>query len=248
MFTQNDIDTYQFIRGTDLKKRETLWSTIYLNTSEGNVHVVERWVYDFTVATGLAPWTDDEKSSFHSALSAAVTGTWDSQTPVGNSSDPTVQQFLNLIRKANNIRIGVSGSNPLAQRFSGKGLDIDFEIVLTSSHPQWHVTLQKVPATSTARSEVNWDTRRIHLHSLDNASGGACQLGRNAPCVTTGFVTSPHEFGHTLLDDDEYTVGARSRSDLTSIMNIGTQVRPRHLSFITGQLNQMVPGCTFRAV
>ena len=65
MFTQNDVDTYKFIRGNDFKHRETLWATIYLNTTNGTVHVVERWHYTFTQAHGIAAWTDDEKSSFH---------------------------------------------------------------------------------------------------------------------------------------------------------------------------------------
>ncbi|HLK66195.1 MAG TPA: hypothetical protein VKU19_22325 [Bryobacteraceae bacterium] len=247
MFTQNDIDTYQFIRGTDLKHRETAWSKIYLDTTHGKVHVVQRWQYSFTVAHGMTAWTDDEKLSFHYALSSAVTGTWDSQTPLPNSSDPTVQDFINLVRKVSNVRIGVTGLAPFAKQFAGKGLDIDFDIVLTGSNPHWHVTLEKVPSTSQSRANVNWDSRRIHLFSIDNSPSGACQNGRNAAC-TTGFVTTPHEFGHTMLNDDEYTVGARSRSDLKSIMNIGNEVRPRHYSFIAGQLNHMVPGCTFRAM
>ena len=105
MSDQNDVDTYKFIRGTDLKHRETAFSTIYLNTTNGYVHVVERWFYTFTVAAGLTPWTHDEKLAFHYALASAIGATWDSQTPLGSSSDPTVQQFLNLIRKISNVRI-----------------------------------------------------------------------------------------------------------------------------------------------
>jgi hypothetical protein len=65
MFNQTDVDTYQFIRGTDLKRRETAFATIYLNTATGDVHVVERWFYNFTVAPGQTAWTDDEKNNFH---------------------------------------------------------------------------------------------------------------------------------------------------------------------------------------
>jgi hypothetical protein len=61
-------------------------------------------------------------------------------------------------------------------------------------------------------------------------------------------VISAHEFGHTLKADDEYYPGDRRRADLTSIMNIGTEVRQRHYAFIVGQLNHMAPGCVFRAM
>jgi hypothetical protein len=248
MFDQNDVDTYQFIRGKDLKRRETLWSTIYLDTTGGNVHVVQRWFYEFTVAPGLTPWTDDEKANFHYALTSAVGATWDSQTPLGSSSDPTVQQFLNLIQKAGNVRIAVGGAGAFAQSFSSRGLDIDFDIVLTSSHPHWHVRLHKVPPPppTDASANVDWNARRIRLTSQENLTSQACQSGRGAPCAQ-GFVSSTHEFGHTLLNPDEYKPGSPSRPDLQSIMNIGTLVRPRHLSFITNQLSTMVPGCHFRA-
>jgi hypothetical protein len=246
MFDQNDVDTYQFVLSTDLVRRETSWCTIYLNTTSGNVHVVQRWLYQFTVAPGLPPWTDDEKTNFHYALTSAVGGTWDSQTPVGNSPDPIVQQIINLLRKPSNVRIGVSGTGAVAQRFSSTGLDVDFDIVLTSTSPQWRVTLQKL--TQWAHSQVDWTARTIQLNSLGNNPRGACQAGPGAACVPTGFVTNRHEFGHTLQNDDEYTVSSPSRSDLGSIMNIGTGVRPRHLSFVTTQLNSMVPGCVFRAV
>lgn len=246
MFSQTDVDTYQFIRGTDLKRRETAFATIYLNTATGDVHVVERWFYTFTVAAGQAAWTDDEKNNFHYALTSAVGATWDSQPPFANSTDPIVQQFLSFIRKAHNVRIGVSGANAFAFCYASQGLDIDFDIVLTSNNPHWRVTLQKIPATSNSRSNVNWDSRHIELFSQDNSPGGACQDPPAAQCAT-GFVTTPHEFGHTLLKDDEYTAGSPSRADLQSIMNIGTIVRPRHLSFITSQLNTMLPGCSFRA-
>jgi hypothetical protein len=180
-------------------------------------------------------------------LTSAVGATWDSQAPLGTSSDPTVQQFLTLIQKAGNVRIAVGGTGSFAQHFSASGLDIDFDIVLTSAHPHWRVELRKVPPTDTTLANVDWNARRILLTNLKNDPTSACQLGRNAPCVTSGFVPTPHEFGHTLLNDDEYTVSSPSRPDLQSIMNIGTQVRPRHLSFITSQLNSMVPGCVFRA-
>ena len=140
----------------------------------------------------------------------------------------------------------MQGNNSFAQTFAAKGLDVDFDIVLTNSHPHWRVTLQKVSATTASRAFVDWDARTIQFFSQDNSPKTVTQDGRGAQ-TASGFVTTPHEFGHTLLADDEYTVGAPSRADLQSIMNIGGQVRPRHFKFITHQLNMMQPGCVFTA-
>ncbi len=86
----------------------------------------------------------------------------------------------------------------------------------------------------------------MRLHSNLNRKATAEQEGPNA-ARARGFVASPHEFGHTMMAEDEYTVSSPSRRDLESIMNIGTQVRPRHYAFITQQLNLMMPGCRFWA-
>jgi hypothetical protein len=85
------------------------------------------------------------------------------------------------------------------------------------------------------------------LFSQDNQPSAAQQQGRN-PASNNNFVTTPHEFGHTLIADDEYTAFSRHRPDVRSIMNIGSEIRPRHLSFIAQQLSRMLPGCRFTAV
>jgi hypothetical protein len=44
---------------------------------------------------------------------------------------------------------------------------------------------------------------------------------------------------------DEYLRGSRFLDDANSLMNIGTEVRARHLGWVRDQLNQMLPNCTF---
>lgn len=67
------------------------------------------------------------------------------------------------------------------------------------------------------------------------------------------FYVAPHEFGHALGygysrgDGEEYKPENRYYDDLKSVMNIGRQVRPRHVRLIAETLAKMVPGVQFTA-
>jgi hypothetical protein len=88
-------------------------------------------------------------------------------------------------------------------------------------------------------------TRTINLGNLDVLPSGAKQSGRD-PAITHDFFTVPHEFGHAILYGvDEYEAGAAQRSDVKSLMNIGKEVRARHLQFVPRQLDAMFPGTKF---
>ncbi len=61
----------------------------------------------------------------------------------------------------------------------------------------------------------------------------------------TGFRSTPHEFGHTLNNPDEYEAGSPNLGDPDSLMNVGRDVRARHLTLVIGTLNRLVPACRF---
>jgi hypothetical protein len=85
-------------------------------------------------------------------------------------------------------------------------------------------------------------SRRIELDTADLNIGGAANA---AGVATTKFRSPPHEFGHTLSLLDEYSAGNPDLRDADSVMNIGGQIRPRHLKLIVDELNKMMPGVTF---
>ncbi|MGE3180311.1 MAG: hypothetical protein AB7N71_01675, partial [Phycisphaerae bacterium] len=62
-----------------------------------------------------------------------------------------------------------------------------------------------------------------------------------------GFEPIPHEFGHALgtSNGDEYTPDSPNRPDTDSIINIGKQIRERHVKDVLDVLNTMIPDCTF---
>ena len=79
--------------------------------------------------------------------------------------------------------------------------------------------------------------------------------GSRRPSPPWGAVdyTVPHEFGHTLPDrsgsaspvDDEYNAGHPFLGDTDSLMNIGHQVRSRHVQAVIDELNQMLSDLRF---
>lgn len=78
-------------------------------------------------------------------------------------------------------------------------------------------------------------------------------VNADSPGQYRDFRAVPHEYGHTFPAfpafpgvDDEYVAGHVNLDDANSIMNVGDQIRTRHLSPILAQLNRMIPDCTFR--
>ena len=88
----------------------------------------------------------------------------------------------------------------------------------------------------------------IDLNTVDTVPRSAMnQAGQQ----TTNFRTPPHEFGHTMLsggrvpNPDEYRSTSPNIADTSSIMNIGREVRKRHLAEVIAELNKLVPDLTF---
>jgi hypothetical protein len=199
------------------------WGTVDLNTTEGRVWVQQNWLYTWTVNPGATAWTIAQKRHFHNTLDRQVWAGWSDRT-----------------------RVRVAGAGDLARRFAAGGLRLTFDVhwVLASGH--WSVRVRKLPAGSnptTFISNVSFTTRQIELDSADLAS----YVPTNAAGASRTFRAAPHEFGHTFNNPDEYNAGSPNLVDTNSIMNIGHQVRPRHLTLLLGTLNRLVPGCVFSA-
>jgi oligoendopeptidase F len=83
-------------------------------------------------------------------------------------------------------------------------------------------------------------TRSIELNTADLAPRGAMNEAGQA---TANFRTAPHEFGHAILSGsatahpDEYVNKSHNVADTSSIMNIGRELRKRHLAAVVTELN-----------
>jgi hypothetical protein len=199
------------------------WGTIDIDTSAGNILVREDWQYTWKLlGAGIAAWTYQERKRFHQKLDREIWGRWSSHFP-----------------------IKVKGASPFAQRFASSQLTLNYDIRWVLHNGQWQVTVFKVaPNTdpNVARAFVVPTAQTVTLYSTIFRSYTA---GNAANAARKGFLAGPHEFGHTMENPDEYLAASAYLQDADSIMNIGKQVRERHLHVVIAQLNTMIPGTTF---
>ena len=205
------------------------WGNVDLDTTTGRVFVQQDWHYHWILYLGVsAPWTLAEKRRFHHSADLWLWRIW-----------------------SNHLRLKVSGETP----FHARSVPVNFDIrwkLHGSAH--WQVMANKVPPNATAtdpvRSMVQWDLRTITLSSADTGPRGA---GNDAGRSTSNFVTVPHEFGHSIgYLFDEYNASTAALpnpylTDTSSLMNIGREVRARHLKLLIATLNRLMPSAHFEA-
>jgi hypothetical protein len=252
IFLKDDITAFDFVKPGAQKMRNTPLGKIYVDMDNGDIHFVQRWKYKFLQDEiwhphhqKASPWTDDEEYSFHQAAVALIWKFWNSAPMVNAGPSPELINISNLMNaNSPHLKVSVTGHSPFATKFAGKDLFIDFDAITCVSHPHYHVSVRKMLPGRAFRSNVTGQT--INLAMIDVKRDRASQDGLH-PAVTDDFYTVPHEFGHAIgYGTDEYTAYAAKRSDVTSIMNIGKEIRPRHFNFIVGQLNAMFPHTVFR--
>ena len=196
------------------------WGDIDLDTTAGRIFFQQKWKYTWTKVGAASEWTTAQKRNFHNTLDKQVWSVWSMK-----------------------IKIKAVGGT-LARRFPA-GLPINFDVkwVLAAGH--WTVNARKLVPGGNYRSNVLFASRIINLDSEDLTPHS---VGNDAGASSDGFRTVPHEFGHTLgnANDDEYTAGAADLADTDSILNIGKQLRGRHLNDIITELNKLVPDSNFR--
>jgi hypothetical protein len=202
--------------------RDAPWGIIDIVVAEGRIFFQERWQYTWVASPGEKDWTLAEKRHFHHAIDNQIWRFW-----------------------SNRIRFSTTGNALFAKHF--RSVPINFDVRWVLAKPHWHVTVRKLPPGSTpttyisnvdrAQMEINLDSADLPSYTPTNAAG-----------KTHKFFAVPHEFGHTFPGiDDEYVAGAPNLADTDSIMNIGDQIRARHLQPMIDELNKMIPGCTFHA-
>lgn len=202
------------------------WGIVDLDTSTGRVFVQEDWLYVWLLYQGVTShWTLAEKQLFHHRVDIGVWKLW-----------------------SNKLFLKVNGHAP----FPARRVPINFDVRWkTHGTHHWTVLAWKVPQASTPTSpiwsEVDWKVHTVRLSTADILERGAMnKAGKSTP----NFRTPPHEFGHTMYLPDEYNLPtpqdpSPNLGDVNSIMNVGRQVRARHLALLTTTLNRLMPSARF---
>jgi hypothetical protein len=195
------------------------WGVVTLDLTLGKVVLRQDWEYSWTVLTPLLPWTYAERKAFHDTTDRQIWGVW-----------------------SNRVRYAVAGTTKYGKEYAKTGILVNFDIRWVTTGGHWKVSVQKVPKGPFFSSGVTFATKTIRLNSTDMAAYEAT----NANNVSNKkFRALPHEFGHTVGAGDEYNLGSPHLTDAQSVMNIGRELRARHLKLLTDTLNTMLPGVTF---
>ena len=123
---------------------------------------------------------------------------------------------------------------------------MNFDVRWVLAGGNWQVQAYKTaPNDSTFHREwVNYHDRTIALYTSGlRPYNAANEAGVSGP----DFLANPHEFGHTMANPDEYLKASPYLGDAKSTMNIGHELRARHLQLLLQGLNCTMPGTTFRA-
>lgn len=103
----------------------------------------------------------------------------------------------------------------------------------------------KMPPNATPTTHISFvDLQRFNIE-LDTADFLEYSGVNDAGINQSGVRAIPHEFGHTLLNLDEYKAASPFLNDSDSLMNIGSHIRSRHLQLIVHTLNQLMPNLVF---
>jgi hypothetical protein len=203
-------------------KREP-WGTLDIDTHDGRIFFQQTWLYSWTTqGAGIAAWTLAEKRHFHNTADKQIWSAWSMR-----------------------ITLRVAGTSAFARKFGAKGVPINFDVKWVLKGGNWTVNAIKVAPTApinTHRSFVIFASRSMTLYSIALTPYAA---GNDAGKSNAGFLTAPHEFGHQIGAPDEYNAGHAHLGDEHSIMNVGKNVRDRHLGLIIRTLNTMIPQTTF---
>lgn len=208
------------------------WGVIDLDTTTGRVFVQEDWYYEWNLWAGVTePWTYEQKRRVHTRIDRQVWGIW-----------------------SNRIRLTVRGSSQFAQRFGRTVVPVNFDVRWDVRPPaHWTVRVWKMPPgagpTDLHHSHVLPGANIVELNTADLAPRGA---GNHGGGSTTNFLTAPHEYGHTIgaphnFLEDEYDAGDAHLHDTNSLMNVGRELRRRHIQGVLTALERLVPRTRFES-
>ena len=206
------------------------WATVDINVTEHRIFVREDWQYTWTTEAGQPEWTPEEQHHFHHLVDRSIWAQW---------------SWRPLIRVQRRHPDRRSPGWQLREELARSPLPVTFDVRRVSMLPHWTVTVVKRdPTKERKRAEVVFGKRTILLFSTDLIVKRARRFQGDQPYE--GFKVHPHEFGHTLgYLEEEYDRESDYFEDRDSIMNVGRDLRARHVTKLCQTLQTMVPGCEF---
>jgi hypothetical protein len=209
------------------------WATVDLDTTARHVLVRQDWLYVWSFGKKGHRWTPEEKHSFHREVDRTIWAHWSQRM---------------RIRARVNLATPRLPNDALRWHLAGLDLTLSFDVRQVVVGGQWKVFVaQEDPhIEEKPRARVDFGPKEIHLYSTDLLVQRARRFTGDTP--KEGFSVHAHEFGHAIGNsDDEYQESSEFFQDTDSVMNIGQQLRPRHLELVCRTLAKMVKGCTFVA-
>jgi hypothetical protein len=207
------------------------WGVVDLDLEKSHVFVREDWHYRWRFQMIMRPWSDAEKLAFHQAVDRQVWRSWSMRA-----------RFM--VTSKGDRAVGAT-AHAFMRKCGSRGVTLSFDVRRVEGVGHWHVNVYKLSLDQDKRADVDILNRAINLYIEDVAPSSAVN---EAGAVTPSFLTVPHEFGHTLAANDEYEKTSPHLRDNRSLMNIGSQVRSRHVGLLSATLERMMPGCAFRAM
>ncbi|WP_159280336.1 hypothetical protein [Tenacibaculum maritimum] len=195
---------------------------IHIEESRGTILIKQKWRYFWLNSMNTSRWTYSEKQKFHKEVDSLIWNSWG-------------EHFF----------LKVKGTSDFAIRNIKKRWDVNFDIEWVQYGEHWKVNVKKNPSKTFMKSNVKWYSKEMNLDTLDTSKQKRIVQGKNYfqyPVV--------HEFGHSVGNSiavghgDEYNSSSYSM-DKNSLMNVGDELRDRHLDFIISELNTMITRSTF---
>lgn len=200
---------------------------IFIEEYKNTILIQERWEYQWI--TKITPWTYTEKRKFHQMADNLIWKKW-----------------------SGHFKLKVKGTSTFAQKHKNTIFTVNFDIKWVSEKPHWKVNVIKIIPKDFKTSYVDWMNKVISLDTEDT------KLILKKSIYGSHYQYQypiAHEFGHTIGNvfrshSDEYNPDERVNGgfllDYLSIMNIGNNLRNRHLDYILLQLNTMFTNTKFQ--
>lgn len=202
---------------------------IYLDEKTKTILIQLKWKYNWKTAIGVPAWTYVEKKKFHEMADSLIWKKW-----------------------GGHYKLYAKGSSDFVKKYSTSTFLVNFDIKWVITNPHWNVNVTKIPTgMRSPTSYTLWNSRIINLDTEDTKIESRRRSGSYY-----GQYPVTHEFGHAIGNtrskvgrSDEYkldrSINGGFRFDYSSIMNVGDQLRSRHLEYIITQLNLMIPNTKF---
>lgn len=208
-------------------RKNTERLNIFIEEHRSEILIQERWKYNWLNDRYTTEWTYDQKSKFHNELDMLIWKNW-----------------------GNHFKLKVKGSSDFAVKNQQKTYILNFDIKWVISDQHWIVNVTKIPPDGFMTSNVEWQKREINLDTEDTKLVLKDVFDKRSYYQYPGV----HEFGHSIgnsrfsrkgMHGDEYRLDSGFKLDRSSIMNVGNELRKRHIDYIIAILNSMIPNTEF---